>query len=76
MTDLSLRIFPHHIFCIECGAIMIKRVPKLIDHWETFYGCRNWPDCDYTRSVLPDGRIEPEVYYLDDLRWIYEGELE
>ncbi len=55
---------------------MIKRVPKLTDHWETFYGCRNWPDCDYTRSVLPDGRIEPEVYYLDDLRWIYEGELE
>lgn len=73
MTDLSLRIFPNHIFCIECGAIMIKRVPHGSQDWEPFYGCRNWPDCKYTRGILPDGRIMPEMYYLDDLRWIMEG---
>ena len=53
---------------------MIKRVPKPEDHWEAFWGCRNFPDCTFTRAILPDGTIMPEIYYLDDLRWIFEGE--
>ena len=53
---------------------MIKRVPKIKDDWESFWGCREFPECRATRAILPDGRIEPEVYYLDDLRWIYEEE--
>ena len=32
----------------------------------------NWPDCSYTRTILPDGRLAPEIYPLDDLRWIME----
>ncbi len=54
---------------------MIKKVPtenNNID--EPFYGCRNWPACKYTRGIYPDGRIEPEMYYLNDLRWIMEAE--
>jgi len=56
---------------------MIKRVPTENNNIEEpFWGCRNWPDCKYTRGILPDGRVMPEMYYLDDLRWIYEGEAE
>jgi len=55
---------------------MIKRVPREGQDYESFYGCRNWPECKYTRGIFPDGRIMPEIYYLDDLRWIYEGELD
>ncbi len=73
MTDLSLRIFPNHYFCPEDGAILVKRIPRPDDDWEIFLGCRNWPECKYTRTILPDGRVEPEIYYLDDLRWIMEN---
>ncbi len=57
---------------MECGAIMIKRFPKPGRYFDPFYGCRNWPECKYTRGIFPDGRIMDEMYYLDDLRWIYE----
>ncbi len=70
MTDLSLRIWPDHVFCPDDGAIMIKRIPKENDDWEAFWGCRNWPDCRVTRAILPDGSIEPEIDPLDDLSWI------
>lgn len=58
---------------------MIKRVPRGTDTWEPFYGCRNWPDCKFTRGILPDGRIMPEVDPFSEdpagaLRWIMEAE--
>ena len=73
MTDLSLRIFPNHYFCPDCGNILIKRVPRYNEFWDPFLGCRSFPECKFTRTILPDGRIEPEIYYLDDLRWIFDG---
>jgi len=64
------RVRPDLVFCPDCGAIMIKRVPKPDDTWFAFYGCRNYPECRVTRAILPDGSIEPEVDPLEDLSWI------
>lgn len=70
MTDLSLRIWPAHEFCGECGDILIKREPRNGKVFEPFLGCRSFPACSGTRAILPDGSIEPEVDPLDDLSWI------
>jgi ssDNA-binding Zn-finger/Zn-ribbon topoisomerase 1 len=72
LTDLSLRIWIAHDFCSKCGDILVKREPRNGKHFEPFYSCRSWPDCNFTRAILPDGSIEPEIYLLDDLSWIME----
>ncbi len=69
-TNPSLRVRPDLVFCPDCGATMIKRVPKPDDIWFAFWGCRNFPDCRRTRAILPDGSVEPEVWELDNLDWI------
>lgn len=51
---------------------MIKRVPKIKDDWDSFYGCRNFPECRGIRMIYPNGEVEPEVDPLDDLSWIME----
>ncbi len=56
---------------------MIKRVPKIKDDWDPFFGCRNFPECRGVRAILPNGTIEPEVDPFSEdpvgaLRWIME----
>ncbi len=77
MTDPSLLVRRSHTYCKVCGSIMIKREPRNGKDFEPFYSCRDWRTCKgKTRAILPDGTIMPELYYLDDLRWIFEGEEE
>ena len=67
----ELRVWVHHIYCSLCGDIMILREPRNNQqHYEKFWGCRSYPDCNGTRAILPDGSIEPEVWELDNLDWI------
>jgi len=70
MTDLSLRVWISHEYCSVCGDILIKREPRNGKHFDSFYGCRSYPDCSGSRAILPDGSIEPEVWELDNLDWI------
>ena len=57
---------------------MIKRVPKIKDDWEPFFGCREFPECRRTIAILPDGSLEQESDPLSEdpvgaLKWIWEG---
>lgn len=49
-------------YCPECGGRMVLRRPKPGQTWESFWGCRQYPDCRGTRTVeevndIPPGEI-------------------
>lgn len=44
--------------CPKCGGKLIKRHTK--QGGKTFYGCSNYPECDFAASGLPTGEICPE----------------
>ena len=39
-------------FCPKCGAKLIKRISK---KGKTFYGCSNYPNCDFAAPGIPTG---------------------
>ncbi len=68
----QLKVYSDFIFCPDCGSIMIKREPRNGKRFDSFFGCREFPECSGVRAILPDGSIEPDTDPLDDLRWIME----
>ena len=44
--------------CPKCGGKLIKRHTK--QGGKAFYGCSNYPECDFAASGLPTGEICPE----------------
>lgn len=56
-------------FCDECGCEMVLRRPKEGQTWEPFWGCRNYPECDFTLNIGDDGepmyREDYEDYGID-----------
>ena len=41
--------------CPKCGANLVKRVKRNTN--KTFYGCSNYPNCDFAAPGLPTGEI-------------------
>ncbi len=41
--------------CPKCGANLVKRVKRNTN--KTFYGCSNYPQCDFAAPGLPTGEI-------------------
>jgi ssDNA-binding Zn-finger/Zn-ribbon topoisomerase 1 len=37
------------LLCEECGAVMVVRTNR--QNGGQFLGCRDWPDCTYTRKI-------------------------
>jgi ssDNA-binding Zn-finger/Zn-ribbon topoisomerase 1 len=48
---------PH---CPDCGGRMKLRKPRPSQKWQAFWSCKEWPDCNGTREILPDGRPEED----------------
>ncbi|MBR3593796.1 MAG: type I DNA topoisomerase [Clostridia bacterium] len=44
--------------CPKCGAKLVKRVKRGTN--KTFYGCSNYPTCDFAAPGIPTGDICPE----------------
>lgn len=44
--------------CPKCGAKLVKRVKRNTN--KTFYGCSNYPQCDFAAPGLPTGDVCPE----------------
>ena len=44
--------------CPKCGGKLVKRHAK--QGGKSFYGCANFPTCDFTASGLPTGEVCPE----------------
>lgn len=44
--------------CPKCGGKLVRRRAK--QGGKSFYGCANFPDCDFTASGLPTGELCPE----------------
>ena len=41
--------------CPKCGANLVKRVKRNTN--KTFYGCSNYPNCDFAAPGLPTGEV-------------------
>ena len=54
--------------CPKCGSKLIKRVAKKTG--KKFYGCSNYPKCNFASPSVPTGEICPECggYILSGLR--------
>lgn len=57
-------------WCPECGSKMKLKRPRLGQHWDPFWGCSTFPDCDGTTEIGPDGRPEED----NDLEYQNEKE--
>lgn len=44
--------------CPKCGAALVKRRSK--QGGKAFYGCSNYPECDFAAAGLPTGELCPE----------------
>ena len=44
--------------CPKCGAKLVKRISKKTG--KAFYGCTNYPKCDFASPGLPTGEVCPE----------------
>ena len=44
--------------CPKCGGKLIKKTSK--KSFKKFYGCENYPDCDFAAPGLPTGEKCPE----------------
>lgn len=44
--------------CPKCGGKLVKRSTKVGN--KKFYGCSNYPDCDFASNGIPTGEICPE----------------
>lgn len=53
--------------CPKCGAKLLKRKSK---KGKTFYGCSNYPDCDFAAPGIPTGETCPECggYIISGMR--------
>ncbi len=53
--------------CPKCGAKLVKKRSK---KGKTFYGCSNYPNCDFAAPGIPTGDVCPECgsYILRGLR--------
>lgn len=43
--------------CPKCGGKLVKKISK---HKKRFYGCSNYPDCDFAAPGIPTGEKCPE----------------
>lgn len=53
--------------CPYCGQKMVLRRPGPYNSWPSFWGCPNYPDCQGTREIMPDGIPE------EDDQWLMNG---
>ncbi len=44
--------------CPKCGGKLVKRVKR--NTTKSFYGCSNYPQCDFAAPALPTGEVCPE----------------
>ena len=53
--------------CPKCGAKLLKRKSK---KGKTFYGCSNYPNCDFAAPGIPTGETCPECggYIINGIR--------
>ena len=53
--------------CPKCGAKLLKRKSK---KGKTFYGCSNYPECDFAAPGIPTGEVCPECggYIISGIR--------
>ncbi len=53
--------------CPKCGAKLLKRKSK---KGKTFYGCSNYPECDFAAPGIPTGEVCPECggYLISGIR--------
>lgn len=53
--------------CPKCGAKLLKRKSK---KGKTFYGCSNYPECDFAAPGIPTGETCPECggYIISGIR--------
>lgn len=53
--------------CPKCGAKLLKRKSK---KGKTFYGCSNYPNCDFAAPGIPTGEVCPECggYIINGIR--------
>lgn len=53
--------------CPKCGAKLLKKKSK---KGKTFYGCSNYPECDFAAPGIPTGEICPECggYLISGIR--------
>lgn len=70
MTDITIQTKPIPQ-CPECYEPMVLRKPKHGQTWRPFWGCSDYPDCQGTRKIMPDGTPEEDdwPYDHDDDWW-------
>ena len=53
--------------CPKCGAKLVKKISK---KGKKFYGCSNYPQCDFAAPGIPTGEICPECgsYIISGIR--------
>lgn len=53
--------------CPKCGAKLLKKKSK---KGKTFYGCSNYPECDFAAPGIPTGEVCPECggYIISGIR--------
>ena len=53
--------------CPKCGGKLVKKISK---KGKKFYGCSNYPDCDFASPGIPTGEICPECggYIISGIR--------
>ncbi len=53
--------------CPKCGGKLVKKISK---KGKKFYGCSNYPDCDFAAPGIPTGEICPECggYIISGIR--------
>ena len=53
--------------CPKCGAKLLKKKSK---KGKTFYGCSNYPECDFAAPGIPTGEVCPECggYLISGIR--------
>lgn len=53
--------------CPKCGGKLLKRKSK---KGKTFYGCSNYPECDFASPGIPTGEVCPECggYIISGIR--------
>ncbi len=53
--------------CPKCGAKLVKRISK---KGKKFYGCTNYPDCDFASPGVPTGEVCKECgsYIINGIR--------
>lgn len=55
--------------CPDCYEGMVLRTRR--SDQRKFWGCSNWPDCEGSRSIKPDGTpvSNDDLFNADDYGW-------